>query len=63
MMKSRRWTLGALAVAGLAIAAPAQVSAQDYPKQDIHAVVGFPAGAALTSTRVILPASSANWRR
>jgi tripartite-type tricarboxylate transporter receptor subunit TctC len=44
-MKSRRWSLGALAVAGLAMMAPAQVNAQDnYPNRDIHVVVGFPAG-------------------
>jgi tripartite-type tricarboxylate transporter receptor subunit TctC len=44
-MKSRRWSLGALAAAGLAMMVPAQVNAQDnYPNRDIHVVVGFPAG-------------------
>lgn len=44
-MKSRRWTLSALAMAGLAVAVPTHASAQEnYPNRDIHVVVGFPAG-------------------
>jgi tripartite-type tricarboxylate transporter receptor subunit TctC len=37
--------MGALALAGLAMAVPTHVSAQEtYPNRDIHVVVGFPAG-------------------
>src|SRR6185503_5236393 len=38
------WKLSALALAAVAALAPMHANAQDYPKQDIHVVVGFPAG-------------------
>ena len=37
-----RLVVGAIAAAAMLATAP--VKAQDYPKQDIHAIVGFPAG-------------------
>ena len=37
-----RLSVGAIAAAAMLATAP--VKAQDYPKQDIHAIVGFPAG-------------------
>src|SRR5512138_1853387 len=43
-MSSWKWKLGPLAIAAVAAFAPINAKAQDYPKQDIHAIVGFPAG-------------------
>jgi tripartite-type tricarboxylate transporter receptor subunit TctC len=42
----KRWNLkfAAVAVAAVAALTPLTVKAQDYPRQDIHAIVGFPAG-------------------
>ena len=40
----KRLLSGAIALLGAAVLMPVAAHSQDYPKQDIHAVVGFPAG-------------------
>jgi len=40
----KRILAGAFALMSAAVLAPVTAQAQDYPKQDIHAIVGFPAG-------------------
>jgi len=44
VMQFHRMKWAAFAAAAFAALTPMTVKAQDYPKQDIHAIVGFPAG-------------------
>lgn len=43
-MSSKRWSLGAIAIAAVALISPTSSQAQDYPNRDIQVVVGFAAG-------------------